>query len=140
MKVCVPTAGDAGVEEQIFPHFGSAPLFTLVDTETGAVQVIPNQNLHHAHGRCDPTIALGGAEVDAVIVRGIGAAAANRLTEKGIAIYQSQAETVGEAVAALQKGSLLRVSPQGLCREHTDSTGQGSAQPGHRHRHGHGCC
>ena len=43
MKICMPTEGDKGISEKLYAHFGSAPYFTVVDTETGDVsEIIPH--------------------------------------------------------------------------------------------------
>jgi predicted Fe-Mo cluster-binding NifX family protein len=44
MLACIPTNGSAGLEDTVFDHFGSAPFFTLFDSETGEVTVLENRN------------------------------------------------------------------------------------------------
>lgn len=60
MKVCFPVQKDEGVESQVYNHFGSAPAFIVVDTEGKGVQRVDNRDLHHAHGACNPIMALDG--------------------------------------------------------------------------------
>jgi len=36
MKLCIPISEDRGLDSPICGHFGSAPAFLLVDTETRA--------------------------------------------------------------------------------------------------------
>ena len=50
MKICFPTTNLQGLESQVYGHFGSAPGFVIVDTETRTVEEINNHDLHHAHG------------------------------------------------------------------------------------------
>ena len=38
MKVCFPVQKDEGVESQVYNHFGSAPVFIMVDTEEKVFQ------------------------------------------------------------------------------------------------------
>ena len=59
MTICLPTVSDAGLTARLSPHFGRAPFFTLVETETGNVEVVPNTHQHHEHGHCNPLGALG---------------------------------------------------------------------------------
>ena len=33
MKICFPVTADEGLESAVYSHFGSAPLFLLVDTD-----------------------------------------------------------------------------------------------------------
>ena len=37
MKVCFPVQKNEGVESTVYNHFGSAPLFVLVDTAANTV-------------------------------------------------------------------------------------------------------
>ena len=62
MKICFPTFNLEGLESRVYEHFGSAPGFVIVDTETQTVEEINNNDLHHAHGMCQPLKALGGAK------------------------------------------------------------------------------
>lgn len=66
MKICFPTINLEGLASQVYGHFGSAPGFVIVDTETQTVEEISNNDLHHDHGMCQPLRALGGREVDVV--------------------------------------------------------------------------
>ena len=43
MKLCFPVKIDNGLESIVFNHFGSSPLFVLLDTETNETGVINNQ-------------------------------------------------------------------------------------------------
>jgi predicted Fe-Mo cluster-binding NifX family protein len=40
MRVCIPIAKGLGLESRVSPHFGSAPLFMLVDPETRAFRIL----------------------------------------------------------------------------------------------------
>ncbi|RME41495.1 MAG: diguanylate cyclase, partial [Deltaproteobacteria bacterium] len=37
MKVCFPVNNDQGLESEVYGHFGSAPAFVVVDTESHEV-------------------------------------------------------------------------------------------------------
>jgi len=124
MKVCFPVEANRGLESPVYNHFGSAPLFVVVDTETGQVAEVINRDLHHAHGACSPVKALGGHAVDAVVVGGIGGGALNGLTRAGIRVYRAEAASIAENVARLQDGGLPQWAPGQTCGGHG---------------HGHGC-
>lgn len=133
MKVAIPVLSDEGLESQVNEHFGSAPLFLLVDTETRSCQPIHNNNSHHAHGMCQPVAALGGHEVDGVVVGGIGMGALMKLRSAGIEVYLSRLPTVKETVEAMAEGRLQPVAPENACRHHgQQSNGRG--------QHGQGQC
>ena len=66
MKICFPVAQNQGLESRILEHFGSAPMFLIVETEGRVVSEVINRNMHHRKGACRPLMALGGQAVDAV--------------------------------------------------------------------------
>ena len=72
MKLCFPVKEISDLESEVYGHFGSAPAFIVIDSDTKAVTVVNNSDQHHAHGMCNPVGALEGREVDVVIVGGIG--------------------------------------------------------------------
>ena len=123
MKVCFPSQKDAGLESLVYNHFGSAPMFIMVDTTTSAVSKITNEDQHHTHGACNPIKALGSGAVDAVVVGGIGGGALSRLTQIGIKVYRSAGTTVREDLALLSSGQLAEYTPQSCCSGHGQGTG-----------------
>ena len=75
MKICFPVQNDNGIESTVYNHFGSAPAFVVIDTDTNNVTSINNRDQHHSHGACNPMKALDNQEIDAIVVGGIGAGA-----------------------------------------------------------------
>lgn len=118
MKICIPTETKEGAKAKIYGHFGSAPIFTLCDTETLACQFIDNSDLQHEHGMCHPLKAIGGAKPDAVAVRGIGMGAIRGLNAAGIKVYITDAETVENAATALRNGTLKEATAENACAHH----------------------
>ncbi|GAB4490187.1 MAG: NifB/NifX family molybdenum-iron cluster-binding protein [Thermodesulfovibrionales bacterium] len=118
MKVCFPVQADAALESRIYNHFGSAPFFVVVDTETSETTTVRNQDQHHAHGACNPVRALGEQEVDAVIVGGIGGGALNRLNQLGVRVYQAGEGGIREQLALLQAGGLAEYTLRNCCGGH----------------------
>lgn len=119
MKLCIPVAENQALNSIVYGHFGSAPLFLLVDSETLVVEPLPNGGHDHVHGACNPLQALAGRAVDAVIVGGIGAGAVRGLRQAGIAVYHSSEQTVEEAVARYKAGELPEVDAQHACGGHS---------------------
>ncbi len=72
MKICFPSETDQGMKAALYGHFGSAPYFTIVDTESSRVEVHDNRGRVHAHGACLPAGALEGLGVEAVVCGGMG--------------------------------------------------------------------
>ena len=118
MNICMPVTEDRGLESPLSLHFGSAPVFLLVDTATLTCRAVPNHNAHHAHGMCQPLAALAGEAVDGLVVGGIGPNALARLGAAGIEVFRCEHATVGEALAALEAGRLRQVSLEDACGHH----------------------
>lgn len=118
MQICVPVLEDRGLESRVSAHFGSAPGFMIVDTESGACRAIVNGNQHHAHGMCQPLAALAGEHVDGIVVGGIGMGALMKLQAAGITVYRCTYEKVGEALAAFTAGTLEPLGHDQACAGH----------------------
>lgn len=128
MKLCIPANEDQGLESPVSEHFGSAKLFVIVDTGSGAFRAVPNRNLHQGHGMCQPLRPLSGEQVDGIAVGGIGMGALGKLLAAGIKVYITRERTVGETVTALNAGTLREATPAAACSRH-----------GHGHGHGGTC-
>jgi predicted Fe-Mo cluster-binding NifX family protein len=123
MKVCFPVQENNGFESEVYGHFGTAPAFIVVDTETNDVRTITNADQHHAHGACNPLKALNGQKVDAIVVGGIGAGALSRLNQSGIIVYRAQAATVQGNIDIFTAGSRPEFMPQNTCGGHAGGGG-----------------
>jgi len=118
MKIAIPVAEYDGLKSVVYGHFGSAPSFALVDSETMAVEPINNQNLEHEHGACSPMKALAGARPDVVIVGGMGAGALMGLKAAGIKVYRSSGGPIEQAVRQLKAGELVEMDESAVCGGH----------------------
>jgi len=123
MKVCFPVQQDAGMESQVFNHFGSAPVFILVNTEEKSVQRINNGDLNHVHGACNPVMALDGQKVDALVVGGIGGGALMKLNAMGVKVFGAGAQTVKENIALFKENKLQELTMEISCRAHAGGCG-----------------
>lgn len=127
MKLCIPVEQDNGLDSVVCAHFGSAPFFLMIDTDTQACRAITNRNQHHAHGVCQPLAALAGENPDAIVVGGIGRGALMRLVEGGLRVYQATSGTARQITEALNAGRLAPMTERETCGGH-----------GHAHAHHHG--
>ena len=118
MNICIPVDEDKGLQSQVCAHFGSAPAFMIVDTDSGSCRAIPNNNQHHGHGMCMPLQSLQGEHIDGMVVGGIGMGALNKLNAANIRVYLSEHATVGETVAAFKAGTLKLMQPGMACAHH----------------------
>ena len=118
MNICIPITQDNGIRSPVSLHFGSAPIFMVVDTESGTCRAITNGNLHHDHGMCQPLSQLAGEKLDAMVVGGIGMGAVSKFNAASIRVFFSDHSTVEETVAAFKSGTLREVTPAMACAGH----------------------
>ena len=133
MKICIPTMDDKGLHGTPSDHFGSAPFFTFVDTDSEDLDIQRNGGAHHVHGACRPLEFLGTREVDAVACRGLGKRAFSRLRDGGIGVYVTLEKDVEATVRAYKDGRLRQLTSEEACQGHSHSHGGG-----HVHAHGDG--
>jgi predicted Fe-Mo cluster-binding NifX family protein len=124
MKVAFPTENLKAMDSMVFEHFGSAPGFVIVDTESKNVEEIDNNDAHHEHGMCQPLKALGGRSVDAVAVGGIGAGALMKLLTQGVKVYRAEkGSTVGRNIELILSEKLPEFDPGFTCGGHLGGGG-----------------
>jgi predicted Fe-Mo cluster-binding NifX family protein len=131
MRICIPTEDNGGLQARAHAHFGSARYFTLVDTETGDVEVLANQGSDHVHGSCSPLRQLRECALDAVVCRGMGRRALATLKAEGIDVYVTQRDVVNDIVQTVNSGESKPLTDLAACQGH----GHGS---GHEGPSGHG--
>jgi predicted Fe-Mo cluster-binding NifX family protein len=118
MKVCFPVKDVVDFESEVYGHFGSAPAFVFVDTETEDISSVRNADMHHQHGMCNPVAALDGKQVDAVVVGGIGGGALMKLQRSGIRVYRAAARSIKENLELFRSGELAEFLPGHTCGSH----------------------
>ena len=123
MKVCFAVQKDEGMDSAVYGHFGSAPAFVVVDTERQSIDTVSNKDMIHAHGACNPIMALGGQNVDAIIVGGIGGGALMKLNAAGIKVYGSMAGTIKGNLDLLITKRLPELSMENTCAGHQGGCG-----------------
>ncbi|MFW6437088.1 MAG: NifB/NifX family molybdenum-iron cluster-binding protein, partial [Halococcoides sp.] len=120
MLVCVPSLEDGTRESPLSPHFGRAPSYSLVDTETGAVEVIENDG-HHQGGHRSPPNIIAESGADALVVGNLGQRAVQRFDEMEIAVYCGAEGTVGDAIEQFEDEALDMATPDGAhCGGHDE--------------------
>ena len=123
MKICFPVKENAGLESPVYNHFGSAPLFLMVDTETRQATALQNRDQVHQHGACNPLKALGNDQLDGIVVGGIGGGALNGLLRMGLKVYRAADGTVATNVDLFIQGMLPELTPQQTCGGHDHGGG-----------------
>jgi predicted Fe-Mo cluster-binding NifX family protein len=112
MRVCIPTLDDSGLEAALSEQFGRAPFFTLVETETQAVDVVPNGDLAHEEGDCDPLRSLKTKRIDLVVCQGLGRNAVTQLSEAGIPFLITWKPDIAAVLAAHRAGRLGKIASE----------------------------
>ena len=115
MNVCITVEEDRGLESPVCAHLASAPLFLMVDSDTGACRTIVNDNGGHGNGPCRPTAAIDGENVGLLVVGGIGRGALDRLAASGIPVRLAEGATAADVMRAYRAGTLREV-PAGSVR------------------------
>ncbi|MBF0207564.1 MAG: NifB/NifX family molybdenum-iron cluster-binding protein [Oligoflexia bacterium] len=118
MRICIPVNENNGVDSTVCAHFGSAPFFMIVDTDSLVCKAVVNTNQHHSHGMCQPLAALKDEDFDGIVVGGIGAGALNKLAAANISVYKTEHATIRETVTAAKNNQLKTFAPNMACSGH----------------------
>jgi predicted Fe-Mo cluster-binding NifX family protein len=121
MKICIPIKENKGIDSIAYNHFGTAPFFLIYDLDNENLKTIENGDLNHQHGMCQPLKALGGENVDAILVGGIGAGALTKLNNQGIKVYKVENDSVLKNIELLKENKLLEFSIKNSCNHHNCS-------------------
>jgi predicted Fe-Mo cluster-binding NifX family protein len=111
----MPTLDDAGLSGRLAAHFGSAPYYTIVETDSGAFEVVSNAHARHEHGTCEAASGMGSREVDAVVCQGLGRRAFAGLAAAGIPVYVADEGSVSGAVEEFRAGRLVQLTEDAAC-------------------------
>ena len=117
MKVCIPTNGNKGLDENVGEHFGRVPTYTIVDIENNEVTVVPNTS-HHMGGRGYPPEIMKQHNADVLICCGLGRRAITMFNEFGIDVYVGAKGTVRDAIRMFREGALKKASFEDACGKH----------------------
>jgi predicted Fe-Mo cluster-binding NifX family protein len=120
MKIAFPVQQAEGLESTVYGHFGSAPRFVIVESETGSFETLNNNDMHHSHGQCQPMKALAGDTVDAVV---IGAGALMKLQADGIKVFRAVEGSVRENLEFIKAGNLPEFVMNMTCTGHHTQEG-----------------
>lgn len=121
MKVCIPTVGHGGLEEQVGEHFGRVPTYTIVDTETNEVKVIENTSEHMGGSGYPPEI-LAREGVEIMLCSGLGRRAIGLFEQFGVMVYVGAMGTVENALNMWKNGMLQQATDETACKAHAFHT------------------
>jgi len=117
MKICIPTMGENGLDNQVGEHFGRVPAYTIVDIDTNEVKVIPNTS-EHMGGQGYPPEIMAKEGVNAMVCRGLGRRAIMMFEELGIEVYIGASGTVKDVVEAFKQEKLQKANADNACGQH----------------------
>jgi len=133
VKVCVPTMGNLGLNEQVGEHFGRVPTYTIVDTDTGEVEILPNTSMHVGGGGYAPEL-LSTANVDVMLCSGLGRKAIGMFEEFGIMVYIGAYGNVKNVIQMWKEEKLQPATDANACGRHA-FRGEGSGSGCENHHH-----
>ncbi len=114
MKIFVPSADDSGTEAQVAEHFGRAPFYTVVDSDSGEAHVEPNRG-QHTGGAGLPATNLVEAGAEIVICSGLGRRAVTLFEEAGVQVYVGAQGTVQGTLEDYREGRLEMATDESAC-------------------------
>ena len=136
MKICIPTMGDKGLDEQVGEHFGRVPTYTIYNTDTKEIEIVKNVSIHvgGGSGYAPELIAKAGANI--MVCGGLGRKAIGLFEQSGIMVYVGASGTVKEALDKYENGQLQAATDENACAQHAfrgEGVGDGHGKGHHHH-------
>ncbi|RQW84773.1 MAG: nitrogenase molybdenum-iron cofactor biosynthesis protein [Geobacter sp.] len=135
MRLCFPVLLDQGLESTIYGHFASAPIFLVIDTDTGESEAIPNCDEFAPDAGCNLFKALINKHLDVVVVGGIGDGFLQMVNMMGIIVLQAKSENVQDCIEHFRQNALDVVEIQNSADEGKCGEDEGSHGCGDSHSH-----
>lgn len=129
MKVAIPSADERGLESKVFPHFGRAPYYVIVEVKDGeitGVEVFENPSPEHGHGHGHRELfeLLRSKGVDVVLAYSIGARAIQNIETLGMRVIPGVRGRIEDVVKAFAEGR-LETDEKWVELHHHDEHGHG---------------
>ncbi len=115
MRIAIPSMLPGGLDAAVAAHFGHCEAFTIVtlkDKNITGVEISEN-GPHEGCGA--PVLRLAEAQVNALVVGGIGMRPLELCRSRGIGVFVSRAATVREAVEGFTTGQLKGFDDSQVC-------------------------
>jgi predicted Fe-Mo cluster-binding NifX family protein len=116
MKIGIPTLGNKGLVEEVSPHFGRAPTFTIYDTDTKSVQVVDNTSEHMGGSGKPPELVRHDVEI--MVCSGLGPRAVHMFESYGIRVFVGASGTVQDTLDLFSEGILSEATDENACKMH----------------------
>jgi predicted Fe-Mo cluster-binding NifX family protein len=118
VKLVIPVERFERESSIIFPHFGRAPSFAVVDMlEDGSVKSITSVDnvSEHFGGHDSAEVLISNLGPNVLVVKGMGPRGIQAFQSKGVAVFTGDVNTVGDAINAYLDGRLVTLTEP--CRE-----------------------
>lgn len=106
MRVAVPSGVPGGLGATVSPRFDECEVFTVVDVEGGSVESVDTVENQTARPFVE---VLASRDVEAVVVRRVGAKVLRELGRNGVAVFITSARDVEGAVLQLVEGETIEI-------------------------------
>jgi len=116
MKIAFPVMDDKGLNAAIADHFGRAPLYTVVDTETNDISVLQNTGEHFG-GQHSAPVSLNQSNINVLICKGLGRKAIDLFNQLKIGVYLTQDILVKDALNSYNNNKLSLATETDGCTE-----------------------
>jgi predicted Fe-Mo cluster-binding NifX family protein len=116
-RICVPSAGAGGLDDQVGEHFGRVPTYTIIDLESGSVDIVGNTS-EHTGGAGLPADILTELGIDVLLCQGAGRRALSILNENGIEVCIGPSGSVRQALEDWKEGRLSGATDADACQRH----------------------
>lgn len=117
MKVCVPSASNGGLKDNVGQHFGMVPTYTVLNVENDSVEIVENTSQHNGGVGLPPEL-LSKVGVNIMLCGGLGKKAVNLFTEFGIDVFIGAQGTVESAINDWKEGNLVKPTSENVCQGH----------------------
>lgn len=121
MRICIPTNNPGGLDASRSEHFGHCDVFTLVeldsDNRISSVETLLPPD-HGAGGCMVPVQVLNEANVDVIVVGGMGARPMQGFADVGIDVYWADRNAIVKAASVVEKftaGMLPKMNVSQAC-------------------------
>lgn len=118
MKIAIPTKDNQKLDATVYEHFGKAPFYTIVDTETDVIRTESNK-AQHFDGSARPAEVMAKSDIDIVLCASLGRKAVSLFQDGGIAIFSGAQSKVRDALKAHRKGQLQPATEANACWGHS---------------------
>ena len=110
VKLVIPVEKFDRENSTIFPHFGRAPSFAVVELlQDGSMKSISSVDnvAEHFGGHGGAETLVSNLEPNALVVKGMGPRGLQAFQSRGIAVFTGDVTTVKDAVSAYLGGKLV---------------------------------